>query len=88
LAAAVPPFGFGRYHGPMRLRILLGTVILVAGLGLYALAVAAVALRLLPDQWAVEAAFYALAGVVWIFPAARLTRWMQQASPFRPPLFR
>jgi uncharacterized protein DUF2842 len=71
----------------MRLRILIGSLVLILGLGLYALAVMAVAVRLLPDQWAVEASFYALAGVAWIFPAARLTRWMQQARPFRPPLF-
>ncbi|HYM02700.1 MAG TPA: DUF2842 domain-containing protein [Stellaceae bacterium] len=71
----------------MRLRILLGTLILVAGLAVYALAVMAIAVRLLPDQWAVDAAFYAVAGVLWIFPAARLTRWMQQASPYRPPTF-
>jgi hypothetical protein len=70
----------------MRLRILLGTMILVAGLGLYALAVAAFAARLLPDQWIVEAVFYAVAGSAWIFPAAWLTRWMQRAAPFRPPL--
>jgi hypothetical protein len=30
-------------------------------------------------------AFYALAGVAWIFPAARLTGWMQRAASFRPP---
>jgi hypothetical protein len=72
----------------MRLRILFGTVILVAGLALYALVMTVVALWLLPDHWAVEAVFYALAGVAWIFPAAWLTRWMQQAAPFRPPLLR
>jgi hypothetical protein len=69
----------------MRLRILFGTLLLVLGLGLYALAVMAVATRLLPDHWALEMAFYALAGIAWIFPAAQLTRWMQQAPPFRPP---
>lgn len=71
----------------MRLRILFGTAILVTGLGVYALAAVAVATRLLPDQWAVEAGFYALVGIIWIFPAAKLTRWMQQAAPFRPPPF-
>lgn len=69
----------------MRLRILIGTLLLVAGLGGYALAVTAAAARLLPEQWAVEAAFYALAGVAWIAPAALLLRWMQRAAPFRPP---
>lgn len=70
----------------MRLRILLGTVILVVGLAAYALAVIWVAARLLPERWPIEAAFYALAGIAWIFPAARLTRWMQRAAPFRPPM--
>ncbi len=69
----------------MRLRILIGTLLLVFGLGAYALAVSAAAARLLPEQGAVEAAFYAVAGIVWIFPAARLVRWMQRARPFRPP---
>ena len=70
----------------MRLRILLGTLILVAGLAAYALAVVAIAARLLPDQWIVETLFYAAAGIAWIFPAAWLTRWMQRAGSFRPPL--
>jgi hypothetical protein len=70
----------------MRLRILIGGLLLIVGLGAYALAVMAVAVRLLPDQWVVEAGFYGAAGIAWIFPAARLTRWMQQARPFRPPL--
>ena len=69
----------------MRLRILLGSLLLVLGLALYALAAMAAAARLLPDNQAVELAFYALAGIAWIFPAARLTRWMQRARPFRPP---
>ncbi len=71
----------------MRLRILLGTLLLVLGLGGYALAVMVAAVRLLPEQWAVEAAFYAIAGLLWIPPAARLVRWMQRAAPFRPPPF-
>jgi len=69
----------------MRLRILVGTLLLVLGLCVYALAVMAAAARLLPDQWAVEAVFYAVTGVAWIPPAARLVRWMQRARPFRPP---
>jgi uncharacterized membrane protein len=61
----------------MRLRILLGTAALVLGLALYALAVMLVAVKLVPEHWAVEAAFYLVAGIAWIVPAARLTRWMQ-----------
>jgi hypothetical protein len=69
----------------MRLRILFGTLALILGLALYALAVAALGERLLSAHWAAEAIFYALAGIAWIWPAARLTRWMQQAAPHRPP---
>jgi len=69
----------------MRLRILFGTLALIAGLAIYALAVMAIAIRLLPPNWAIEAVFYAIAGIAWIPAAARLTRWMQQAPPYRPP---
>jgi hypothetical protein len=71
----------------MRLRILVGTLLLVLGLGGYALAVMLAAVRLLPQQWAIEAVFYAVAGTLWILPAGRLVRWMQSAAPFRPPPF-
>lgn len=69
----------------MRLRILIGTVALVLGLATYALSVMRLALWLLPGQGWAAALLYAVAGTVWILPAARLTRWMQQAAPFRPP---
>ena len=61
----------------MRLRILLGTAALVLGLALYALAVMLVAVELVPEHWAAEALFYLVAGIAWIVPAARLTRWIQ-----------
>jgi hypothetical protein len=62
----------------MRLRILGGTVILVAGLALYVLAVMRLAVALLPEHWAAQTIFYLLAGIAWVIPAARLTRWMQR----------
>jgi hypothetical protein len=71
----------------MRLRILFGVLLLVLGLTGYALAVMVAAVRLLPQQWAIEAIFYAAAGMLWIPPAARLVRWMQRARAFRPPPF-
>jgi hypothetical protein len=69
----------------MRLRILFGTLALVLGLAAYALSATRLALWLLPEQGWAAALFYAVAGTAWILPAARLTRWMQQAAPFRPP---
>jgi hypothetical protein len=61
----------------MRLRILYGTFILLGGLAVYALAVMVVAAEFLPAQSAVELAYYAVAGTVWLYPAAKLTKWMQ-----------
>ena len=69
----------------MRLRILVGTVILLLGLVIYGAIAAMVAVRFLSQNPLVEIAFYAIAGVVWILPAAWLTRWMQAAAPYRPP---
>jgi hypothetical protein len=69
----------------MRLRILFGSLLLLAGLALYAFLVATIARRYLPDHWAAEIPFYAVTGIVWIWPAALLTRWMQQAAPYHPP---
>ena len=69
----------------MRLRILVGSVCLILGLAAYAALVVAIVTRLLPDRTLIDMAFYAAAGIVWIWPAARLTRWMQQAAPYHPP---
>ena len=69
----------------MRLRILAGTLILILGLAAYAALAVAIAARLVPDRLAVELLFYAVAGVLWIWPAARLTRWMNRAAPHHPP---
>lgn len=69
----------------MRLRILAGSVFLVFGLAIYAALVVVIVTRFLPDRLLIDMAFYAVAGILWIWPAARLTRWMQQAAPHHPP---
>jgi hypothetical protein len=65
----------------MRLRVLAGTLILVFGLAAYALAAMSLAVRVLPDNLFVETLFYAAAGLAWVLPAAKLTRWMQRTPP-------
>ena len=65
----------------MRLRILFGTLGLILGLGLYALLVMRLAIAVLPDNRIAEALFYLVTGIVWIFPAAKLTKWMQDLPP-------
>jgi hypothetical protein len=69
----------------MRLRILAGTVILILGLAVYAALVVMVATLLLPDRIVIDMVFYPVAGTLWIWPAARLTRWMNHAAPHHPP---
>jgi hypothetical protein len=65
----------------MRLRILFGTLALIFGLGVYALLIMRLAIAVLPDNRLVEALYYCVAGVAWIFPAAKLTKWMQDLPP-------
>ena len=56
-----------------RLVAMLGLVI---GLAVYALVVARVAgLVLPPYNWLAHLAFYAVFGIVWIWPAVWLIRW-------------
>jgi uncharacterized protein DUF2842 len=64
----------------MRLKILFGTLVLVVGLAVYALVIAALAGRFMPEHWAVQALFYCIAGIAWVWPAARLVRWMQSGN--------
>lgn len=59
-----------------RSRKALGLLAFVVGLPAYAL----LAMRLglaLPATTPVEFVYYALAGIAWFYPAARLVRWMQ-----------
>lgn len=57
-------------------RSLLGSVVLVAGLVLYA--GAAMRLALLAQSWPIwaQTVLYAVLGLVWLVPARWLLRWM------------
>ncbi len=68
----------------MRLRILIGTLVLILGLALYAGAVMALVANL-PDNAALDFTVYSVAGVAWVAPAALLTRWMVREPYRRPP---
>ena len=59
----------------MRLRILIGTIVLLTGLAVYAVAVMALIAKL-PENAVLDFAIYAVAGIAWVAPAALLTRWM------------
>jgi hypothetical protein len=58
----------------MRARSLITTLTIIAGLVVYALATMLLA-ELVPAYWPAQAVFFAIAGLVWIIPAARLVRW-------------
>jgi len=61
----------------IRTRKLIGTILLLAFLALYALATMAVAIMLQVNasKW-IELAFYIIGGLAWVVPAALLVRWM------------
>lgn len=63
----------------MRIRKLAGTVALIVFLTLYALVVAAIAAgRITIASPLAQFAFFLVAGLLWVVPAAWLIRWMQR----------
>jgi len=61
------------------IRKLIGTLVLVPFICLYALTAMVVATRLLPDlSTAGQAVFYVVGGVLWILPAGVLIKWMSK----------
>lgn len=62
-----------------RIRKLVGTLILVPFVCLYALTAMVVATRVLPDLPGYgQALFYVGAGLLWILPAGLLIKWMSK----------
>ena len=60
----------------MRWRHPVGIVVLLAGLAAWTLIAMRVGATLLPDHWLAELAYYVVAGLAWLWPAAKLVRWM------------
>ena len=65
-------------HRPVRSLVTILTII--GGLFVYALAIMLVA-ELLPPYWPAQTLFFAVAGLIWIVPAARFVRWMARMPP-------
>lgn len=63
----------------IRTRKLVGTLLLLVFLVLYALVamLAAVVLQV-RDSWIIELVYYAVAGLAWVIPAGLLIRWMSR----------
>ncbi len=50
----------------------------VLGLGAYLVFVLELAVHATGRHWALDLLFFALAGILWAFPAARLIRWVHE----------
>lgn len=62
-----------------RTRKLVGTILLLAFLAVYALAAMLVAVALQVNaSKTVELAYYVVAGLLWVLPAGLLVTWMQR----------
>lgn len=61
-----------------RNRKLVGTIVLVVGLAVYALVAMAVSVRLPTWSGPVQAIYYAVAGLLWVLPAGLVITWMQR----------
>ncbi|WP_293949627.1 DUF2842 domain-containing protein [Sneathiella sp.] len=61
----------------MPTRKIFGLLALLVMLTLYCAGCVFVAVQYLPDSKLAELIFYPLAGIVWVFPAIRIVRWMQ-----------
>lgn len=69
-------------HLPIRLRKLIGTIVLLIGLTLYAFLIMTIAVSgHIPENGFVQFLYYITAGVIWAFPAKYLIVWMVRPDP-------
>ncbi len=62
---------------PMRIRKLIGLVVLLVFMFFYVLLVMTIAVYRLPENMAAEITYYLVAGILWAIPARYLIAWMQ-----------
>lgn len=60
----------------MHMRKITGLLALLLMLVLYCGGCVYIAVQFLPENGFVEFIFYTVAGILWIFPAMRIIRWM------------
>jgi len=65
----------------MNTRKALGMAILILLLVVYSLACMLIAVQFLPDSKIAELIYYPIVGVIWIFPAMKIVKWMQPPDP-------
>jgi hypothetical protein len=65
---------------PIRLRKLIGTILLVALVVIYALVASAIAVARLGESGPlVHLAFFLFSGLLWVLPAMLIIKWMVKA---------
>ena len=62
---------------PMRIRKLIGLVVLLVFMFFYVLLVMTIAVYRLPENMLAEITYYLVAGILWAIPARYLIAWMQ-----------
>lgn len=66
---------------PPRVKKLVGGIVLVVGVTVYALIVMMVGqIKLAQSGPVIQLAFFAVFGIVWIVPAGLLIRWMERVD--------
>ncbi|WP_136656976.1 DUF2842 domain-containing protein [Nitratireductor sp. XY-223] len=66
---------------PVRLRKLIGMIVLIALVVLYALIATTVAsYRLAESPWWVHLLYFLVSGLLWILPAMLVIRWMERPA--------
>lgn len=69
--------GAGQYPMTQRMRKLVGTIGVIGVLVAYAVGAGAVYASFLAEQpWWVHILYFAVAGLMWFFPASWIIRWM------------
>ena len=70
---------------PIRLRKLIGTILLVAFVAFYAMVAMTVAAAKLPGTSSVvQLAYFLIAGLVWVIPAGAIVAWMGKPQRTAP----
>lgn len=69
---------------PVRLRKLIGTILIIILVIVYALAAVTFASLLLgASPWWVHLLYFFFTGLLWILPAMLIIRWMEKPAPDR-----
>ena len=61
----------------MSVRKITGLLALLILLSIYSLLCMYIAVNFLPESKIAELIYYPVAGVIWIFPAMKIVKWMQ-----------